>query len=105
MSAEGLDKLPDTFNDEAKHWYQATIGYMQDKLTDVERGLRGLPAKRDCRTKASAKIAAQTIAERSTRAKPGKKPAKILPEDSRTRKDDDTDSDDEEIRSVQTSKR
>jgi hypothetical protein len=41
MSAEDLGTLPDTFNAEAKHWYKATIGYMQNKLTDVERGLQG----------------------------------------------------------------
>jgi hypothetical protein len=106
MTAEGLDKLPDTFNDEAKLWYKETIRYMQDQLTDVERGLRGLPATRDCRTKASAKISAQTIAERSSRAKAAKL-VKNHPEDSRTvtRKGNATDSDDEEILSVQTSKR
>ena len=55
MNAEDLDNPPDNFTDEASAWYRATIQYMQDKLTDVQRGLRSIPLKeRRCRTKASA---------------------------------------------------
>jgi hypothetical protein len=55
MNAEDLDNPPDNFTDEASAWYRATIQYMQDKLTNVQRGLRSIPLKeRRCRTKASA---------------------------------------------------
>jgi len=55
MNAEDLDNPPDNFTDEASEWYRATIQYMQDQLTDVQRGLRSIPLKeRRCRTKASA---------------------------------------------------
>lgn len=90
MSAADLDKPPDTFNDEAKQWYTETINYMQDKLTDVERGLRGLPMKelplRRARTKASEKAAAN---ERASAAK--------HPAQKRTASSVATDSDDEEL--------
>ena len=59
MSAEDLDEPPVTFNDQAKNWYKETIKFLQDKLTEVQRGLRGLPLKaRACRTKATAQTAA-----------------------------------------------
>jgi len=96
MSAEDLDPPPDTFNAEAKNWYQATIGYLQDKLTDVERGLRGLPRKerRVARTKA--------VAIEKAKAKGNAKAAKLVP---RGGGPTDSSSSDDEIITAKDSKR
>ena len=64
------DKLPDNLSDEARMWYLATIEYMRDKLTDVQRGLRSLPLKElTCRTKPTVKAKAMARAAEAPAAK------------------------------------
>ena len=101
MSAEDLDTLPDTFNAEDKHWYKATIGYMQDKLTDVERGLRGLPLKPATQTEKRIARTKASVIERAKEREALARTVKPMPK----RAAATTESDDDEILSSQPSKR